>query len=179
MRTASPVKEMMPRGLAFANTTYAIREFFTLVGEDRANMKWGGLNPTRQEALARWFALIRQDLQIHPRGGPIDRDKAVRPIRLIGPLRKIFDIDVDKTGIVIFKPLHCLLARFFWNPVEETGNAIASQTAGAPGARDVWIDQRTGHSEQIVERQEQGLSPFDPDLFFLWRESRWQAMRGV
>ena len=101
--SAGAVEAMSPGGIAFAGGAEAIGEFLADIGQDFLHRK-GRL---RDESLEKGGGIRRrflaENLDIHPARGAIDADEEIAMGGLVGHLRQILDIDMDKARLIIFK----------------------------------------------------------------------------
>ena len=97
----------------------AVRELAPVVGQQRHDFNWAGAVELAQEVSTAAIGLVGIDFHEDPACGAVDGDKQVAPRRLVGHLRQILDVDMDKSGLIILERL------FFGLRAALLGNQVA------------------------------------------------------
>ena len=114
----------------------------------RGDLKGGGLEEVGQEALGAGGGLLRQDLDIHPARGAVDGGEQVAALVLVGQLRQVLNVDMDKAGGIVLEGLvRRLAARVAGQEGLEVRDPMTAQATIQTGARDPRVEELAGHRQ--------------------------------
>lgn len=99
-RGAQRIEDVLARGCALARGIDAVGELLAVIGQDRADAQRASLDEGSQEGVRGPRTLEGLDLDEHPARGAIDGHKQVAAPILIGHLRQILHVDVNKARLV-------------------------------------------------------------------------------
>lgn len=95
----APVEDVVPAGLLLlALAGESISELAAVIGEQFAKLDRTGSFYFGQKIDTAALGLIAIDLDINPKGRPVDGDKQIASRSFIGHLRQVLDIDVQKAS---------------------------------------------------------------------------------
>ena len=150
--SAGAVEAMTPGGIAFAGGTKAIGKFLAVIGQDLLHREGGFSDESLEKGgrISRRF--LAEHRHIHPARGAIDADEQLAMGGLVGQLRQLLDIDMDKPRLIILKGLLrlCLIFRRRDQGLE-MGDALPPQAAIQAGTRDRGIDKFARHRQQVIQ----------------------------
>ena len=145
-------KRMTPGGIAFAGGAAAIGKFLAVIGQDLLHPEGRFSDESLEKGgrISRRF--LAEHRHIHPARGAIDADEQLAMGGLVGQLRQLLDIDMDKPRLIILKGLLrlCLIFRRRDQGLE-MGDALPPQAAIQAGTRDRGIDKFARHRQQVIQ----------------------------
>ena len=176
------IERMTARGaLVFAGE--AIRELAAVVSENLLNLHRRGQLETAQEVGTADFGLVAVDAEVHPARRPVDGDKQIATLGLIGHLWQVFDVDVQEAGLIVLEGFERgWLAFNHGLKALQVRDSMAAQTPVQTRPGHIGIDELTRHREQVVERQQHHAPEFNNEYFLSSRQRRMQCvwtMRAV
>ncbi len=108
-----PIAAMLIRRFPLTGRAEPVGEFLAVIGQDVGDLNGRGLEEIGQEALGAGGGLLRQDLNIDPARGAVDGAEQVATLVLVGHVRQVLNVDMDKAGGVVLEGLIGRLAAFF------------------------------------------------------------------
>ena len=117
---------------------------YRIVGEHFADFKGHSFFEFVQKLCRTAGSFIRHDFKIHPSTGAVNSHKQIATTGFITHFGQVFDIDMHKSGFVVFvalfefdRPLFDRIKRL------QIGDIMTAQAPVKARARDVQIDERT------------------------------------
>ena len=99
------VDKMVTGRLALADGAEAVGKLFTVVSEHLRYGERRGLEETLTETLRRLGGFVFQDLHIDPPSRAVNGDEEILVVVLVGHFRKILDVDVNESRLIVLKGL--------------------------------------------------------------------------
>ena len=157
-----------------------IRELAAVVSENLLNLHRRGQLETAQEVGTADFGLVAVDAEVHPARRPVDGDKQIATLGLIGHLWQVFDVDVQEAGLIVLEGFERgWLAFNHGLKALQVRDAVAAQAPVQTRAGDRWIDELTRHCEKVVQRQQHHAPELDNEYFLSRRQRRMQCVRTM
>ena len=175
---AQLIKLMVARGLTLTAGKQPVGELLAVVGQDFLHLDWASFMQSVQKRASGSRRLMALDLNKHPARGAVNGHKQIAPAGLVGHLRQVFDIDVNKPRLVDLEGF-VGLRRFFWFEGVEVAHAVTAKTPIKARASGLRAKKFASDGQQIIQRQKKRLSKFDHDLFLSGCERGLQPLRGV
>lgn len=168
---AAPVEGMLTAWCA-GLAREAVCELTAVVGQHSLDFHRRGLVQTAQKVDAGGLILVCVDAQVDPACGPVDGHKQIAPGLLVGHLRQVLDVHMNKARLVVFERLRRdrLVARQGGLYFAQAAHTVTLQAAIQARTGHLRIDELARDNQQVVQWQEQHSAQFDNDRLLARRE---------
>ena len=157
-----------------------IRELAAVVSENLLNLHRRGQLETAQEVGTADFGLVAVDAEVHPARRPVDGDKQIATLGLIGHLWQVFDVDVQEAGLIVLEGFERgWLAFNDRQKAFQVSDSMAAQAPTQTGPRHVRIDEFARHRQQVVQGQQQHAPELNNEHFLGRCQRRMQRVWTV